>query len=80
MAEVKKSIPGSLKISEDVIASIVRNSVNDTDGVYSILPSTKTIKDLFVKKEDTGAISIALRDDVVEISLNILVRNLSSTI
>ncbi len=80
MAEVKKSIPGSLKISEDVIASIVKNSVNDTDGVYSILPSPKTIKDLFVKKDDNGAIAISLKDDVVEISLKIIIKSGSKAI
>lgn len=80
MAEVKKSIPGSLKISEDVIAAIVRNAVNDTDGVYSILPSRKTIKDFFVKREDFGAMSISLNDDVVEISLKIVITGGSKAI
>lgn len=80
MADVKKSIPGALRISEDVIASIVKNAVSETDGVYSILPSKKTIKDLFVKKEDIGDVTITLNDDVVEISLKIIIKGGSKAI
>lgn len=80
MADIKKNIPGSLKISEEVIASIVRNSVNDTDGVHSILPSPKSIADLFIKKDDFGAIKISLKDDVVEISLKIIIKGGSKAI
>lgn len=80
MAEVKKSIPGALRISEDVIASIVKNSVGETEGVYSILPSKKTLRDLFVKREDYGDVRITLNDDVVEISLKIIVKGNSKAI
>lgn len=74
MAQIKKNVPGALRISEDVIASIVKNAVNDTEGVYSILPSRKSIKDLFVQTQDFGDIKIALNDDVVEISLKIVIK------
>lgn len=80
MADVKKSIPGALRISEDVIASIVKNSVNETDGVYAIVPSKKTIKDLFVKKEDIGDVSIKLNEDVVEITLKIIIKGGSKAV
>lgn len=80
MAEIKKSIPGTLKISEDVIASIVKNSVADTDGVYSILPSRRSIKNFFLQKEDYGDISVCLNKDVVEISLKIVVKGGSKAI
>lgn len=80
MADIKRNIPGTLKISEEVIAAIVKNSVAETDGVYSILPSRKTIKDFFVTKEDYGDISVSLNDDVVEISLKIVVKGKSKAI
>lgn len=80
MADVKKSIPGALRISEDVIASIVKNSVSETDGVYSIYPAKKTIRDFFVQKENAGDIRIVLNEDVVEISLKIIVKGGSKAI
>lgn len=74
MSEIKKSIPGTLKISEDVIASIVRNSVGEIEGVYSILPARKSVKQFFLKEEQGGDIGISLNEDVVEITLKIIVR------
>lgn len=74
MSEIKKSIPGTLKISEDVIASIVKNSVGEIEGVYSILPARKSVKQFFLKEEQSGDIGISLNEDVVEITLKIIVR------
>lgn len=73
MAEIEKNIPGTLKISEDVIASIVRNTISEVEGVHSILPAKKTMKQFFLKEENYGDIGIILNEDVVEISIKIVI-------
>lgn len=75
MAEIKRNIPGALKIGENVIASIVSNSVKEIDGVHSILPAKKSIRQLFLNEENYGDIDIALNDGVVEISLKIVIKS-----
>ncbi len=74
MSEIKKNIPGTLRISEDVITTIVKNAVHEVEGVYSVLPAKKSIKQFFLKEENNGDIGIVLNDDVVEISVKIIVK------
>jgi len=41
MNDVSKKVEKSLHISQDVIAQIVTNSVNEIEGVYGIAPVMK---------------------------------------
>lgn len=75
MAEIKKNIPGTLKIGENVIASIVKNSVSEINGVHSILPAKKSLRQFFINEENYGDIGISLNDGVVEISLKIVIKS-----
>ena len=42
MNDVSKKVEKSLHISQDVIAQIVTNSVNEIEGVYGISSATET--------------------------------------
>ena len=46
MNDVSKKVEKSLHISQDVIAQIVTNSVNEIEGVYGIAPVMKTPRQL----------------------------------
>ena len=65
MNDVSKKVEKSLHISQDVIAQIVTNSVNEIEGVYGIAPVMKTPRQLWFRQENFGNIRIGLVDDVL---------------
>lgn len=65
---------GSLKVSEDVIATITRIAAQEIDGVESLAPVGITLKKMFIRP-DNGAVTIKLAGDVVEITLGIVSRH-----
>lgn len=64
MNDVSKKVEKSLHISQDVIAQIVTNSVNEIEGVYGIAPVMKTPRQLWFRQENFGNIRIGLVDDI----------------
>ena len=58
---------GSLKISQDVIASIAGYAAADTEGVASLAPVSRSISGLFREKQPLKPISIQLEDGVAVI-------------
>ena len=72
MNDVSKKVEKSLHISQDVIAQIVTNSVNEIEGVYGIAPVMKTPRQLWVRQENFGNIRIGLVDDVLSVSIGII--------
>ena len=54
MNDVSKKVEKSLHISQDVIAQIVTNSVNEIEGVYGIAPVMKTPRQLWFRQENFG--------------------------
>ena len=70
MNDVSKKVEKSLHISQDVIAQIVTNSVNE--GVYGIAPVMKTPRQLWFRQENFGNIRIGLVDDVLSVSIGII--------
>lgn len=64
----------TLKVSEDVIATITRLATMEIKGVDGIITPNATLKQVFIKKTENNAIKIRLVGDVVEITLNVLVR------
>lgn len=50
MNDVSKKVEKSLHISQDVIAQIVTNSVNEIEGVYGIAPVMKTPRQLWLDR------------------------------
>ncbi len=72
MNDVSKKVEKSLHISQDVIAQIVTNSVNEIEGVYGIPPVMKTPRQLWFRQENFGNIRIGLVDDVLSVSIGII--------
>lgn len=72
MNDVSKKVEKSLHISQDVIAQIVTNSVNEIEGVYGIAPVMKTLRQLWFRQENFGNIRIGLVDDVLSVSIGII--------
>ena len=65
---------GSLKISQDVIASIAGYAAADTEGVASLAPVSRSISGLFREKQPLKPISIQLEDGVAVIDIRLEVR------
>lgn len=72
MNDVSKKVEKSLHISQDVIAQIVTNSVNEIEGVYGIASVMKTPRQLWFRQENFGNIRIGLVDDVLSVSIGII--------
>lgn len=72
MNDVSKKVEKSLHISQDVIAQIVTNSVNEIEGVYGIAHVMKTPRQLWFRQENFGNIRIGLVDDVLSVSIGII--------
>lgn len=72
MNDVSKKVEKSLHISQDVIAQIVTNSVNEIEGVYGIATVMKTPRQLWFRQENFGNIRIGLVDDVLSVSIGII--------
>lgn len=80
MTEGSKKVEKSLHISQDVIAQIITNSVEEIDGVYGIAPVMKTPRQLWFKQENFGNIRIGLVDDVLSVSIGIILDNGSKAV
>ncbi len=74
MDKQKSSKKGSLKISEEVIATIAASAALEIDGVEELAPAKSSLKNVFIKPKQ-GNIIIAPMGDVVEISIGIVVKN-----
>lgn len=75
MAENTKNIEKSLHISQDVIAQIISNSVNEVEGVYGIAPVMKTPRQIWLRQESVGNIRIGLVDDVLSVSIGVIINS-----
>lgn len=71
-----KSQPsGSLKISHDVIASIAKFATMDVDGVEAVATGNIGVKGLITKTSYAKPIKIELSEDVVNVEINVVVKN-----
>lgn len=75
MAETVNKVEKSLHISQDVIAQIISNSVIEVEGVYGIAPVMKTPRQIWLRQESMGNIRIGLVDDVLSVSIGIILEN-----
>jgi uncharacterized alkaline shock family protein YloU len=75
MTEVSKNVEKSLHISQDVIAQIITNVFSEVEGVYSVAPVKKTPRQIWLKQENFGNIKIGLVDDVLSVSVGIILEN-----
>ncbi|MBE6838063.1 MAG: Asp23/Gls24 family envelope stress response protein [Ruminococcus sp.] len=72
MDGIKKTQQGTLKVSEDVIETIIRLAVKDTEGVASLqAPAVDIKKMIFSKYEKSDAIKVKLAGDSVQIDVSV---------
>ncbi|MBR1739504.1 MAG: Asp23/Gls24 family envelope stress response protein [Ruminococcus sp.] len=75
-----KSIEKSLHISQDVIARIITNSISEIEGVYGVAPVMKTPRQLWFREKSFGDIRIGLVDDVLSVSIGIILNSGSKAV
>ena len=66
---------GSLKISQDVIATIAKIATLEIDGVDSVSTTNTGIKGLITKTNYIKPIKIDLSEEVVGVQISIVVKN-----
>ncbi len=74
MDKQKTSKKGSLKISEEVIATIANSAVMEIEGVEELAPAKSTLKNVFIKSKQ-GHIVVQPMGDVVEITVGIIIKD-----
>lgn len=74
MERGEKIYTGTLKVSENVIATIARLATTEVVGVEGLVNSSSSLKHVILKQTENDAIKIRLTGDVVEISINVLVK------
>ncbi|MGN0595293.1 MAG: Asp23/Gls24 family envelope stress response protein [Hominimerdicola sp.] len=75
MSDVSKKVGKSLHINQDVIAQIITNCINEIDGVAGIAPVMKTPRQIWFRQENYGNIRIGLVDDVLSVSIGIILES-----
>ena len=64
----------SLKISEDVIATIAKLTTEDIPGVECVSVPQKTVKELITKPKVPTAIEVELLNEVAQITISVTVK------
>lgn len=72
---VKVKVKGNLLVSEEVIASIALNAVKDIKSVVGVMPQQKTLRQYITRQPGLENIKVGYVDDVVEISLRIVIKS-----
>ncbi len=73
--ENKYQPSGSLKISQDVVASIAKFAAMEIEGVESVATGNIGVKGLITKTNYIKPIKIELSEDVVNVEINIIVKH-----
>lgn len=73
MEDEKGFQKGTLKVSEDVIATVARLAAFEVEGVAELTKAKVTFRQLFLRPGKNGSIQIKLAGDAVQISLGVLV-------
>ena len=66
---------GSLKISQEVIASIAQYTIQETEGVAGFAPITPSLTNWLLEKQTIKPVSIVITDGVAVIDIRICVEN-----
>lgn len=66
---------GSLKVSENVIVTIVKNAVAEIDGVYKIASKTFSVKSLLQSSSDPSDVRVTMSDGVCKISMSVVAKS-----
>lgn len=73
--ENKNQPAGSLKISQDVVASIAKFATLEIDGVDAVSTGNIGVKGLITKTNYVKAIKIELSEEVVNVEINVIVKH-----
>lgn len=65
---------GTMKVSDKVIATIVKLAINEIDGVAGLCENDVSLKQMFIKSDEIEAVKVKLANDVVEISMSVIVK------
>ncbi len=74
MDDIKKMQQGTLKVSEDVILTIVNLAVDETEGIEGLVPANDNIGGAVFKKKETKNIRIKNLSDSVEIEIMVIAK------
>lgn len=69
-----KTNVGSLRISQEVIATITATAIKEIDGVHSLALFTSNIRGWLFKKQTSKSIAIDMNDDVATIDIHINIK------
>lgn len=75
MEKAVYSKKGTLRVSENVIVTIVKNAASEIDGVKRIAAKPISIKSFLQSSSDPADIKVTVLDGVCRISLSIVARS-----
>lgn len=64
---------GSLKISNEVVASIAEYTVREIEGVVGLAPVLKGVSGLIAQRSEVNPVSIIFQDGVAVINLRLII-------
>lgn len=65
---------GNLKISEEVVSTIAKQVIAETEGVYSLAPQPVSLKDTVLKAGIQKPVRITLNSDVAVIDIGVILK------
>ena len=65
---------GNLKISEEVVSTIAKQVITETEGVYSLAPQPVSLKDTVLKAWIQKPLKITLNSDVAVIDIGVILK------
>lgn len=75
MEQSTRNKRGTLRVSENVIITIVKNSACEVDGVASIALKPFNLKSLINPNLDNTCVSVAMLDGVAKITLSVVAKS-----
>lgn len=73
--KVMQPSAGSLKISQEVIASIAEYTVNEIEGVAGLAPISPSLTGWLLEKQTIRPVSIVINEGVAVIDVRICIKN-----
>ncbi len=75
MEKAVYSKKGALRVSENVIVTIVKNAASEIDGVHRIATKGFSIKSLLQSSSDPSDIKVSMPDGVCQIAMSIVAKS-----
>lgn len=75
MEKTANSQKGTLRVSENVIVTIVKNAAAEIDGVYKIATKPLSIKSLLQSSSDPSDIKVSMPDGACRITMSVVAKS-----